>query len=110
MVTVVIGCNNTIVWTNHDTVPHYLEMDDDNSNPGFAKALKDAMPMAYGESFSYTFDKPGTYGYHGQPWMRGTVIVLPDPYEGMKRMSGEWMTAMAGETAALQQAKTAPAS
>jgi len=110
VVTVVIGCNNTVVWDNHDTVPHYLEMDGDNSNPGFAKALKDSMSIAPGESFVYTFDRPGTFGYHGQPWMRGTVVVLPDQYEGMERVSDDWMAAMAGETATVaQQAEAASA-
>lgn len=94
-VTVAVGLNSTVVWTNHDRVPHYLEADDPVSDPGFAEAIEGAMPIAPGESFSYTFTKPGTYGYHGKPWMRGTVVVLPDQYKGLERMSDEWIVAMA---------------
>lgn len=30
-----------------------------------------------GKSFEFTFHKLGEFSYHGKPWMRGKVTVLP---------------------------------
>jgi plastocyanin len=69
-VTVVIGLNNTIVWTNRDTSPHTV-----TSNGG----AFDSGNMAPGQTFTFTFTAPGTYEYHCtyHPWMVGTVVVKP---------------------------------
>ncbi|MEW6604522.1 MAG: DUF6438 domain-containing protein [Thermoproteota archaeon] len=87
---VVIGYNNTVRWVNNDTVDHFIEADD-NTDPDFYRKTTYADPNARlgdvistGESFIYTFTKAGEIGYHGKPWMRGTVIVLED----MQQISG----------------------
>jgi plastocyanin len=63
-----IPVGGTLMWTNGD---------------GFAHTVKgDAAPFASGvldhnETFTQTFDTPGTYDYHCtlHPFMRGTVVV-----------------------------------
>jgi len=68
VIQVVIGVNNTVVWTSHsftyDTVT--------SSNGTFSSGL-----ISPGSSFSVTFTTPGIYDYYCQfhLWMRGTVIV-----------------------------------
>ena len=74
-ITVVIGVNNTVVWTNVD--------------PGISHTVATtAVPagvlgfgsgnMATGATFSYTFTVPGTYQYDCSyhPFMTGAVVVL----------------------------------
>ncbi len=67
-ITVVIGVNNTVVWTNDDSMPHTVTAVDKNFDSG---------NMNQGETFTYTFSTPGTYQYvcSYHPWMKGTVIV-----------------------------------
>ncbi|HYC12200.1 MAG TPA: multicopper oxidase domain-containing protein [Nitrososphaerales archaeon] len=67
-ITVVIGVNNTVVWTNDDNMPHTVTsvnkiFDSGNLNPG--------------DTYSFTFTTPGTYQYgcSYHLWMKGTVIV-----------------------------------
>ncbi len=81
---VVIGVNNTVRWTNNDIVPHWIEADDDKDPDFFRETTFGASSFigerhSYlnpGEAFEYTFTKPGEFGYHGQPWESGTVIVV----------------------------------
>ena len=70
--TVVLGVNNTVVWTNNDSSPHTV-----TSNGGSF----DSGNMAPGQTYSFTFSEPGTYTYHCtyHPWMVGTVIVKAGP-------------------------------
>ena len=67
-ITVVIGVNNTVVWTNRDSVPHTVTS---------TTKLFDSGNLNAGDSFTYTFTTPGTYQYgcSYHPWMKGTVIV-----------------------------------
>ncbi|HME18720.1 MAG TPA: cupredoxin domain-containing protein [Nitrososphaerales archaeon] len=67
-ITVVIGVNNTVVWTNNDSQPHTVTANGESFDSGF---------MAPGATFTYTFTTPGVYGYHCtyHPWMTGTVVV-----------------------------------
>jgi plastocyanin len=67
-ITVVLGVNNTVVWTNNDGSPHTV-----TSNGG----AFDSGNMAPGQTYSFTFSAPGTYAYHCtyHPWMTGIVIV-----------------------------------
>ena len=71
-ITVVLGVNSTIVWTNNDGSPHTV-----TSNGG----IFDSGNMAPGQSFSYTFTSTGTFAYHCtyHPWMTGTVVVKAAP-------------------------------
>lgn len=82
IITVVIGINNTVRWINQDSVPSSVMAD---SDPDFINATTapsgnptEESFLLPGESFQYTFTKPGEYGYHSvpHPYMKGTVIVL----------------------------------
>lgn len=59
-----------VVWTNDDEDPHTVTSAADPQ-------LLTSPPLDTGQSFSFTFDKPGTYRYFCSihPHMLGTVIV-----------------------------------
>jgi FtsP/CotA-like multicopper oxidase with cupredoxin domain len=65
---VVVGVNNTVMWTNHDNAVHTVTSTTDAFDSGFINP---------GQSWTYTFTKDGTYNYHCtlHNWMSGTVIV-----------------------------------
>jgi plastocyanin len=67
-ITVVIGINNTVLWTNNDVAPHTVTANDGSFG---------SEDLAQGQSFIWTFTSPGIYDYHCMihPWMTGTVIV-----------------------------------
>lgn len=60
---------DTVTWTNTGAAPHTTTSDD---------AVWGSLTLASGESFSHTFDTPGTYGYFCaiHDGMRATVTVL----------------------------------
>lgn len=68
-ITVVIGVNNTVKWTNNDNMPHTVTAVDGSFDSGNMNA---------GASFVHTFDKVGTYDYTCvyHHWMHGSVAVL----------------------------------
>ena len=68
-ITVVIGVNNTVIWTNDGTATHTATADGGAFDSG---------PLTTGESYSFTFSAPGTYAYHCSihAFMTGTVHVL----------------------------------
>jgi plastocyanin len=68
-ITVVIGVNNTVIWTNNDNEPHTVT----SSDGGF-----DSGNMNPGATFTHTFTTPGTYTYicTYHPWMHGYVTVM----------------------------------
>ena len=74
-ITVVIGVNNTVMWTNGDTVAHTVTSD--NQTAG-GSPLYDSGMMKAGANFTYTYTTPGKFTYHCtyHSWMVGTVIVL----------------------------------
>lgn len=68
--TLEIHVGDTVTWTNKDSFPHdvtQLPAGSGFSSPQFGK----------GDSYSFTFDTPGTYNYYCalHPIMLGTVIV-----------------------------------
>jgi plastocyanin len=75
--TVRVKVGQVVTWTNNDTSQHIVASDPyptDNSVPGFN--AKQA--MSTNDSFSYVFNKVGTYTYHDDlnPYsLEGTVIV-----------------------------------
>jgi plastocyanin len=79
-VTVVIGVNNTVTWTNNDTAGAAPGTDHtvvSLSVPPAAAAFNSGI-MAPGAVFTQTFTVPGTYEYHCSlhAWMTGSVVVL----------------------------------
>ena len=64
--TVTVG--TTVTWTNRDDIPHTVVSDD--------KVFKSKV-LDTDEKFSFTFTKPGTYGYFCSihPKMTGKVVV-----------------------------------
>ncbi len=73
---VVIGVNNTVKWVNQDIMTAMIEADND-SDPLFYTMTKDFVTIEPNKSFEFTFTKTGEFGYHGKPWQRGTILVLP---------------------------------
>ncbi len=62
-----IAAGDTVTWTNNDAMLHDVDIDDLGKSPEMHK----------GETFTQTFDKPGTYNYDCDihPFMKGKVIV-----------------------------------
>jgi plastocyanin len=67
--TLTVAAGTTVKWTNRDDIPHTVVSDD--------KATFKSKAMDTDESFSYTFNKPGTYTYFCSihPKMVARVIV-----------------------------------
>jgi plastocyanin len=63
-----VAAGSTVTWTNRDDEPHTIVSD---SGPFHSAALDS------NESFSFRFDKPGTYRYTCSihPCMAGTILV-----------------------------------
>lgn len=59
-----------VTWTNSDSAPHTV-VSDPNGNMFNSQTLQE------GDSFSFTFDKVGSFPYHCSihPDMRGTIVV-----------------------------------
>ena len=68
-ITVVIGINNSVTWTNFGPSEHTSTSD---------TGVWDGGVIAVGSSFSFTFTAEGTYSYHcaPHPFMRGEIMVL----------------------------------
>ena len=69
-ITLIIGVNNTVTWTNNDTSPHTAIA---------MSGIFNSNNLAPGQSYTFIFTAPGTYvyfcAYHG--WMHGMVVVKP---------------------------------
>lgn len=68
----VISAGTQVTWTNGDSMPHTATSE---------SGVFDSGTLAPGQSFSFTFDTPGTFPYfcsiHGKASMSGTVQVNP---------------------------------
>ena len=64
-----VRAGTTVTWTNQDSVPHSVT---------FKNGMKDSSLLYQGQSFSYTFNTPGTYQYYCtvHPNMVATVTVV----------------------------------
>jgi plastocyanin len=80
VVTVVIGVNNTVVWTNNDSAPHTVTSD----TPGIFDSGSTGPLTTQGGKYQFTFTKPGNYRYHCSfhAWMQGEIIVLAGTSSG----------------------------
>ena len=67
-VTLVIGVNDTITFTNKDTSPHTVTATDHSFDSGNMKP---------GDSWTHQFTTAGTYTYYCvyHSWMKGTIVV-----------------------------------
>jgi plastocyanin len=72
-VTVVIGTNNTMTWTNDDASAHTVTS---VTVPAGAATFNSAIISA-GGTYTLTLTVPGTYQYYCalHPWMKGTIVV-----------------------------------
>ena len=75
--TMSVKLGQAVTWTNKDSAPHWVASDPyptDNNLSGFN--AKQA--VTYNGSFSFIFNKVGTYTYHDQlnPYtLKGTIVV-----------------------------------
>ncbi len=69
MANIQVRAGTTVTWTNQDSAPHSVT---------FKNGLKDSGLLYQGQSFSYTFNTPGTYQYYCtvHPYMVATVTVI----------------------------------
>jgi len=65
---VTVKTGTTVTWTNADDIPHTV-----TSNTGLFKSRV----LDSGDKFSFTFAKPGQFGYFCSlhPHMTGTIVV-----------------------------------
>ncbi|MGH9920028.1 MAG: cupredoxin domain-containing protein [Nitrososphaerales archaeon] len=72
-VTVVVGANNSVTWTNNDTVGHTVTF---STVPSGATVSSSEL-IGPNEMFTVSFTVPGTYHYFdtSYPWMKGTIVV-----------------------------------
>jgi len=73
-ITVVLGVNASVTWTNTDTAAHTVTS---TSVPAGAASF-DSGNLNAKQTFTYNFTMPGTYQYHCSyhSWMTGTVVVV----------------------------------
>jgi plastocyanin len=66
--TLEISVGTTVTWTNGDAAPHTATAEDGAFDSG---------SLATGDSYSFTFEEPGTYSYFCEfhPNMQGTIVV-----------------------------------
>jgi plastocyanin len=71
-ITLVIGVNNTVTWTNNDSVHHTVTSTSAPSGGSFNSGNMNA-----GATCTHTFTVAGTYDYDCiyHSWMTGTIIV-----------------------------------
>lgn len=65
---IIIPIGTTVIWRNSDSALHTVTSDD---------GIFDSGSLSRGNTFSYTFEKAGTYPYYCviHPYMKATVIV-----------------------------------
>ncbi len=69
MANIQVRAGTTVTWTNQDSVPHSVT---------FKNGMKDSGLLYQGQSFSYTFNTPGSYQYYCSvhTYMVATVTVV----------------------------------
>lgn len=67
-----VGTN--VTWTNRDIARHSIVVDGGQTETNLESKL-----FGQGQSYSYTFNMPGTYKYHCEPhpYMHGIIEVTP---------------------------------
>jgi plastocyanin len=69
--TLTVKKGSAVTWTNEDATDHTITADQQSPDAPASQAF------SLGQSFVFTFQKPGTYSYHCtfHSTMKGTVIV-----------------------------------
>ncbi len=78
VITVVIGVNNTVTWTNDDAgVAHTVTSSAGDPASFSSGCIGSGCSPATPQTFTYTFTVAGTYYYHCtyHGWMEGEVVV-----------------------------------
>jgi plastocyanin len=75
-----VKAGTTVTWTNNDGAPHTVTSTDGSSTDAKTTSAFDSGNLGPGETFSFTFDKPGTFYYAcaihaAQASMHGIVVV-----------------------------------
>ena len=90
-VTVVIGVNNTVTWTNDDTgVAHTVTSSAGDPASFSSGCIGSGCSPATPQTFTYTFTVAGTYYYHCtyHGWMEGEVMVEAPSASGTTSVTG----------------------
>ncbi len=61
--TIQVKVNQAVVWTNNDSVAHYVIANDPNPKDQQSK-LNSVNAIAPGKDFNFVFNSAGTYSYH----------------------------------------------
>ena len=93
---ITIQPGTTVTWTNKGKAPHTVTADDGSF---------DSERLEPGQSFSHTFQNPGTVTYHCEihPYMKGSVVVSGSS------ASGKTSSAIAGGSTASAKASSSSA-
>ena len=72
---ITIKAGDTVTWTNEDDAQHLIASDPHPAHTDLPGLQSNALNK--GDSYSFTFTKVGTWGYHCHlhPSMTGTVVV-----------------------------------
>jgi plastocyanin len=72
-ITLVMGVNNTVTWTNNDSIHHTVTSTSTPSGGSFNSGNMNGG----GATYTHTFTVPGTYQYDCEyhSWMTGTIVV-----------------------------------
>jgi plastocyanin len=72
-ITLVMGVNNTVTWTNNDSIHHTVTSTSAPSGGSFSSGNMNGG----GATYTHTFTVPGTYQYDCEyhSWMTGTIVV-----------------------------------
>lgn len=67
-----VTAGSTVTWTNRDSIAHTTTADNMSAAEHWDSGI-----LSPGQSFSKTFNTPGTYSYHCNihPFMHGTIVV-----------------------------------
>ncbi len=71
--TLKVSVGTTVTWINMDTVAHTVE----SGSPGALTGTFGSGFLNHMQSFTYTFNTPGTYTYYCEPhpYMTGAIVV-----------------------------------
>ena len=76
---VMVSKGTTVTWKNEDDVIHYVNTDQ-HPEHSYYPPMNSPQPLAKGDTFTLTFDRPGLYPYHCSAHMHmnnmtGTLLV-----------------------------------